>query len=457
MPSKSQWRVIFIAAAVIVLVAAFMVGIMNIMEQSGEVSEVRTEYLDFAELLSSAEQYEREAANGKVAYTAHKAEYDKKLAAHESELKALEDAEKQFAEDVMSYNTKLLEYSAGKTAMSSGKAALDSGRKQLEDGWKAYNEGKKAFEQGSKEAAEKLAQFEQGKAAYEEGVKQYEEGLAGYNKLMESINKMESMGVPHRLALLIISGTSGTKITDDSIAEMETMLNSGKAELDKAKEQIDAADAMMPDAQAQMDAASKQLDDTKKMLEQGETELDKAEEQLVAGQKQIDSIGSSIGGGQSELDKISAELESKRAELDKAGEELDAEKKELAEYEKVVEKLERRRESLIDEGYGTANDEFASLMSAAGVHKDELKSSYVKANVSFIVTYAAHMLAVALCVIALLILKKRLRPSLALSIAAAVLSIVGAVASLVLGSFDFIALIAAGLTLAGVSMTEPEA
>lgn len=454
--NKSQLKIVSVVLAVILLVTAFMSGVMGIMDDLDGVRKSQSEFDSFNTMLTTMSECDRAVTDGKAEYDTRKAKLDADTEAYEKELNDLAASEKKFNEDVLGYNTQLLEYSAGKDALSAGGSAFTEGKKQLEQGWAAYNAGKEAFEQGKKDAAEKLKAYEQGKAAYEDGLKQYEEGLAGYNQLMEGIEKLESMLIPHRLALIMISAQAGMKITDESIAEMKSGLDAAKVELDKAKAQFDAADAMMPDAEKQMQDAEKQLNDTKAMLEKGQKELDSAEAQYEAGKKRIDDIGSSIGSTQAELGKASSELEAKRTELDARKEALDAEAKELSEYESAQETLRRRRETLIDEGFGTAADTNEALMAAASVRNDELHGDYMKTLVSYIVTYGTHLLSVAAAVIALAILKKKLRPSLVLAIVSVALGAVGLVASIIFGNLDTLAFAAAVFTLAGVGLTEHE-
>ena len=177
--------------------------------------------------------------------------YDKAVA-------ELEKTEAKFDEDVMNYNQKLAQYNVGKDAVSSGKTAYNEGKAQLDAGWDAYNEG-----------SEQLKNYDKAKA-------QYDESLAAYNKLTKAISDLEAKGVPHRVALAMVSVSAGQRITDDSLAEMKSQLDSAKKQLDTAKKQLDQAAK-----------AKEQLKDAKS--------------QLAAGEKQISELEKEISGGQGKL------------------------------------------------------------------------------------------------------------------------------------------------------------
>ena len=61
-----------------------------------------------------------------------------------------------------------------------------------------------------------------------------------------------------------------------------------------------------------------------------------------------------IESGPAKLDADRQSVADTKAELDKEKEELDAKAEELSVYEDIAEKVERSREGLIDEGYGTS-------------------------------------------------------------------------------------------------------
>lgn len=320
--------------------------------------------------------------------------YDKAVA-------ELEKTEAKFDEDVMNYNQKLAQYNVGKDAVSSGKTAYNEGKAQLDAGWDAYNEG-----------SEQLKNYDKAKA-------QYDESLAAYNKLTKAISDLEAKGVPHRVALAMVSVSAGQRITDDSLAEMKSQLDSAKKQLDTAKKQLDQAAK-----------AKEQLKDAKNQLEKGESELNNAKSQLAAGEKQI------------------SELEKTKADLDARSEKLEA-------YEDTSEKAQRSRDNLIDEGYGTEEDDNAAILSAAQKHEDKLHGEYLKASISYSVTNITRLLAIVSAVIALLKLRKnKLKPATKLAIAATAFGAVSLIASIVFGSVHSLAFAAAVFTAVGVCLTE---
>lgn len=111
----------------------------------------------------------------------------------------------------MNYNQKLAQYNVGKDAVSSGKTAYNEGKAQLDAGWDAYNEG-----------SEQLKNYDKAKAQYDKAKAQYDESLAAYNKLTKAISDLEAKGVPHCVALAMVSVSAGQRITDDSLAEMKS-------------------------------------------------------------------------------------------------------------------------------------------------------------------------------------------------------------------------------------------
>lgn len=331
--------------------------------------------------------------------------YDKAVA-------ELEKTEAKFDEDVMNYNQKLAQYNVGKDAVSSGKTAYNEGKAQLDAGWDAYNEG-----------SEQLKNYDKAKA-------QYDESLAAYNKLTKAISDLEAKGVPHRVALAMVSVSAGQRITDDSLAEMKSQLDSAKKQLDTAKKQLDQAAK-----------AKEQLKDAKS--------------QLAAGEKQISELEKEISGGQGKLNEQQKAISDKRTELEKTKADLDARSEKLEAYEDTSEKAQRSRDNLIDEGYGTEEDDNAAILSAAQKHEDKLHGEYLKASISYSVTNITRLLAIVSAVIALLKLRKnKLKPATKLAIAATAFGAVSLIASIVFGLVHSLAFAAAVFTAVGVCLTE---
>ncbi len=312
----------------------------------------------------------------------------------------------------MNYNQKLAQYNVGKDAVSSGKTAYNEGKAQLDAGWDAYNEG-----------SEQLKNYDKAKA-------QYDESLAAYNKLTKAISDLEAKGVPHRVALAMVSVSAGQRITDDSLAEMKSQLDSAKKQLDTAKKQLDQAAK-----------AKEQLKDAKS--------------QLAAGEKQISELEKEISGGQGKLNEQQKAISDKRTELEKTKADLDARSEKLEAYEDTSEKAQRSRDNLIDEGYGTEEDDNAAILSAAQKHEDKLHGEYLKASISYSVTNITRLLAIVSAVIALLKLRKnKLKPATKLAIAATAFGAVSLIASIVFGSVHSLAFAAAVFTAVGVCLTE---
>lgn len=312
----------------------------------------------------------------------------------------------------MNYNQKLAQYNVGKDAVSSGKTAYNEGKAQLDAGWDAYNEG-----------SEQLKNYDKAKA-------QYDESLAAYNKLTKAISDLEAKGVPHRVALAMVSVSAGQRITDDSLAEMKSQLDSAKKQLDTAKKQLDQAAK-----------AKEQLKDAKS--------------QLAAGEKQISELEKEISGGQGKLNEQQKAISDKRTELEKTKADLDARSEKLEAYEDTSEKAQRSRDNLIDEGYGTEEDDNAAILSAAQKHEDKLHGEYLKASISYSVTNITRLLAIVSAVIALLKLRKnKLKPATKLAIAATAFGAVSLIASIVFGSVHSLAFAAAEFTAVGVCLTE---
>lgn len=312
----------------------------------------------------------------------------------------------------MNYNQKLAQYNVGKDAVSSGKTAYNEGKAQLDAGWDAYNEG-----------SEQLKNYDKAKA-------QYDESLAAYNKLTKAISDLEAKGVPHRVALAMVSVSAGQRITDASLAEMKSQLDSAKKQLDTAKKQLDQAAK-----------AKEQLKDAKS--------------QLAAGEKQISELEKEISGGQGKLNEQQKAISDKRTELEKTKADLDARSEKLEAYEDTSEKAQRSRDNLIDEGYGTEEDDNAAILSAAQKHEDKLHGEYLKASISYSVTNITRLLAIVSAVIALLKLRKnKLKPATKLAIAATAFGAVSLIASIVFGSVHSLAFAAAVFTAVGVCLTE---
>lgn len=437
MLGKQQFRTISLVIAVILLVAAFMVGILNKSDDKLELKQVQGEYNDFKAIVDTLSENDKKLTDGKADYDSEKVSYDEDKAAYDKAVADCDAQEVKFDEDVMSYNQKLAQYNVTKDAVSSGKTAYNSGKAQLDEGWKTVNEGEA-----------QLKELDKAKSAYSSAKSQYDQGAAAYNKLTKAISDLEDKGVPHIMALTMVSATTGQIVTDDSLSEMKSQLDGAKKQLDTAKKQLDQAEK-----------AKAQLDSAKSQLEKGQSELDSAKSQLDAGEKQVSKLQKEISGGQEKLDAEQKALTDKRAELDKTKEELEARSDKLKEYETVAEKAQRSREKLIDAGYGSAEDDNAAILASAQKHESKLHGEYMRATVSYSVTYAAHMLAIVIAIITLVKLKKgKLRPATTLAVAAAALGAVSLIASVVFGSVHSLAFAAAVFTAVGVCLTEkPEA
>ena len=331
MLGKEQLRTISIVIAVILLTLAVMFGILNKSDDKLELKQVQSEYNDFKTVVDSLSENNKKLTDGKAEYDAEdKSAYEKAVA-------DCDTREAKFDEDVINYNQKLVQYNVTKDAVSSGKSAYDSGKAKLDEGWKAVNEGEA-----------QLKSYEKAKSAYNSAKKQYDDGRAAYNKLTKSISDIEAKGVPHIVALTMVSATTGQIITDDSLSQMKSQLDSAKKQLDTAKKQLDHAEK-----------AKQNLSSAKSELKKGESELKNAKSQLQEGEKQVSELKKEISGGQSKLDKEKKALEDKRAELEKTKEELEKRSEKLKAYEDISEKAQRSRDKLIDEGYGTAEDDNA--------------------------------------------------------------------------------------------------
>ena len=210
---------------------------------------------------------------------------------------------------------------------------------------------------------------------------------------------------------------------------------------------IDLTDSYISDMKAQLDSAYAQL-------QQGESGLTQAQQQIDSAQAQLSGMKQEIESGPAKLDADGQSVADTKAELDKEKEALDAKAEELSVYEDIAEKVERSREGLIDEGYGTTESTTAELLSSAGKHESALHRDYLRALISFIVTYASHLLAVAAAAAALILLAKK-QDSLAFKLAAlgAALGAVSVIASLVYGDIDTLAFAAAVLAALGVGLS----
>lgn len=125
-----------------------------------------------------------------------------------------------------------------------------------------------------------------------------------------------------------------------------------------------------------------QLDSAYAQLQQGESGLTQAQQQIDSAQAQLSGMKQEIESGPAKLDADGQSVADTKAELDKEKEALDAKAEELSVYEDIAEKVERSRESLIDEGYGTSDSTTAELLSSAGKHESALhhglsQSSYI--------------------------------------------------------------------------------
>lgn len=425
MISKNQWRIIALTAAAALLVVAFLTGVTGAMDNIGTVREAESAYTEFHDELESLRENDLKLAEGKSGYESAKAAYDAEYAAYEAEYGEYEAADRKYNEDVLEYNRQLIAYSVGKNALS-GAGALSEGKSRLEAGWAAYNEGKAAYDAGA--------------AEFQKQTQEYEKGVSMYEYMLSAIEGLEASGMSHEQALQAVGAQAGIELSDEYIAEM--------------KAGLDMAQALIPEGEKKLAEGKAQLDAAYDKLMQGEAGLEAAEAQIAAAKAQLASMGGSIAGGPERLDADGQAVSEARSALEGKKAALDAEAEELSVYEDIQEKVSRARDMLIDGGYGTAQDDTAKLLSTAAAHEDKLHGEYMRSLISYILTYAGHILAVAAAVAALLLLRKKKQPAaMKLGCAAVILGVVSVVASLVFGDLSTLAFAAAVCAAAGVGLS----
>ncbi len=386
MVSKTQWRIVSVVLAVVLLLAAFMTGVTGITDGIRPIGDVREDYTGFKAELDGLEDNEKTLTEGKAQYDGQKAAYDELKAQYDADYAEYEAASAKYNEDVLAYNQQLIAYNVGKNQLDSSGAqsAVSSGQAQLSSGWAAYNEGK-----------------------------------AAYDQLMSAISELEAKHVPHWMALRIIGANGGIDLTDSYLSDM-------KAQLDSAYAQ----------------------------LQEGEAGLSQAQQQINSAQSQLNSMKGEIESAPDRLDADGKALSDMKAQLDTQKQELDGKAEELSAYETVQEKTERTRETLIDEGYGTDESSVSELLDSARMHERELRGQYLKALISFTVTYGAHILAVIAAAAALILLTKNgYHLANKLAWCGAALGAVSVIASLIYGSIDTLAFAAAVLSAVGVGLS----
>ena len=438
--SKNTFRIAAIVVSVLILVCAFLVGAMGIVNGVGTVKDSSAAYERFSNELTALGENRQKLDDGKAQYDKDRAVYDLDKEKYEADLKAFNADEAEYAEKVMEYNGNLVAYSMGQSSLASGEAALSEGQAQLAEGWKAYYAGAEMLDQ-------QLSEFENGKAQYE----MYQSAAAEYNKLVNTIEVLESVGISHEEALAIISNQLGYELTDETLAFMKQQFDSIKEMIEQSMQGIGS----MEEAEAMLVEAKAQLDDAYNKLVAGEAAMQAAAEQLESGRAQVGSIGASIVGGKDRLQSTADKIAEAKAGLDQREENLKAKAAELREYETVMEKVQRGRDSLIDAGYGTEADSTEDLIAAASVHEKELRHSSRTDSFSFITAYAAFLLAVVGAAAALLVFKnKKLDSAKLIAVIAAVLGLVSVVASIVFGKVETLAFCGSVLALVGIALTE---
>lgn len=342
-------------------------------------------------------------------------------AAFKKSLDALRDNNKALKDGKAEYDEKKAEYDELLAAYNEKYAQYEAAYRKYNEDVLSYNRQLIAYNVGKNQLSSSGAQsaISSGRAQLDSGWEAYNQGKAAYDQLTSAISELEKKLVPHRLALKIVGSRTGIDLTDSYLADM-------KAQLDSAYVR----------------------------LQQGESGLSQAQQQVDSAQAQLSSMRSEIASGPAKLDADGQSVAAAKAELDKEKETLDAKAEELSVYENIEEKVERSRESLIDEGYGTPENTTAELLSSAKKHEGSLHWAYLKSLISFIVTYAAHLLAVAAATAALILLVKNQNVrSFKLAALGAALGAVSVISSLIYGSADTLAFAAAVLAAVGVGLS----
>ena len=104
MLGKEQLRSLSIVAAVILLILAFMIGIMNKSDDKFELKQLQSEYTDFKSVLDSLSENDKKLTDGKDDYDKEKKSYEEDKAAYDKAVAELEKTEAKFDEDGMNYN-----------------------------------------------------------------------------------------------------------------------------------------------------------------------------------------------------------------------------------------------------------------------------------------------------------------------------------------------------------------
>ncbi|MEA4895960.1 MAG: hypothetical protein VB064_11980 [Oscillospiraceae bacterium] len=282
--------------------------------------------------------------SNRAAYEQGKEDLEAGQAQYDAGMKQLEESQAQYdagsaelAKNTAAYNEGKATYNSGLAQYNAGLAEYNKKKAEYEAGLAQYTAGKAQYDAGIALLNEKTASYQTAKAAVADGKDAYEKilaaGQAQYDAGLEQYNSNAAMLEQAKAAGLLAG---------DALAEKEALLAEAKKQLDEGKAKLIPYDTVMglikeyEDGKAQLDAAAAQLDAAKPVLDAapaqlaaGKKQLDAASAQLTAGKAQLQEYEA----GKAQLDAAAPQLADGKAQLEDAAKQLADGKAKLTEFE----------------------------------------------------------------------------------------------------------------------------
>ena len=209
-------------------------------------------------------------------------------------------------------------------------------------------------------------------------------------------------------ALTAVSAELGTEVTEESLAQTASALETAKTSLSMLGSVIEMAEGVIPAAEAQLAEGQAQLNALYAQLVQARTSLSEAEATLAAGKSRLNAINSELYGSREGLIEAASLIAENEAKLEERKAELSSSHEALADYEDMQEKLRRSHDRFVGMGLGSEEDDDETLLAAAQEKADTMYAEYSGKLWGLIAGVALLLIAAAGYIVFAAMLKKRI-------------------------------------------------
>ena len=321
------------------------------------------------ELDEKRADYERERADAEQQLNDAQRQLDEAAA-------AISENEQKLADAQAAYDSGVAELASQR---ASAEAQLADAERQLADGRAQTDAARPAIEQGQAQLADAWAQWQQGADALAAGwgewqgrqdalsakAAEWQQNMALWQAAWDQLSPDLPDDDPAK-AMLIAQKAQLDKAKNE-IDQGQAALDGARGELEAQQQAVNAARGELDAQQAAFDAQKAQFDAAVAQVEQGTADLvsarSQADAQIAAAQQQLDEAAAQIASGRSQLEQGRADYEGGLAEYERQKADADAQfadaERQIADAQQKIDDLENPSWLVMDrdQNYGVASFE----------------------------------------------------------------------------------------------------